>query len=112
MMEVVWIIAAVLLVFVTVDTIKTIKSKKDAPPPSIEVVSRETERMVKLEAEVDEKIKEIKKHESVSMPRPTPVPPAAQGPRDPMNDTRCIQAVTEKAEEIERLGREKGISKR
>lgn len=123
-----WVIIAVILVFlfIAADTLKSVMNRR---PPAIknEVVSIADERIVKLEAEVDAKMKELDKHQTERMrkragpsatgARPAaPMSPAAmlqagRDKRDSMNDTKCMAAVKEKVQEIERLAEENGLSK-
>lgn len=112
-----WFVIGILMIaiFITVDTIKGIKNRHVHVGPST-VVRVESEMIKKVEAEVEAKMNEINRHQSErklrSQPLPVPAAPSAlPSQRDPMNDTRCMAAVKEKVEEIERLAEEKGISK-
>lgn len=104
------LVAVVLVVltalFIAADAVKERRAKVKAPKAD-EGARQQTERLVKVEAEVEEKLKEIKRHQAA--------PGAAAGPsdkngHDPMDDTRCMQTVKKKADEIERIAKERGFS--
>lgn len=89
------------------------KSRKPSSSPTRiqkiheEIRTRETERTVRLEREVDAKLREI----GGTLPAPpAAAAPALEEPRtaEPasMNDTRCIHTVKQKADELERALRE------
>ena len=114
-----WIVAALILLFIAGDVAyNVVKSRRRPVSPT--AVKRETERMTKpdpalaqLEAEVDRKLEELKRHPSAHLGSGPAVPaamaaPAREASRDPMNDTRCMQAVKEKVEEVKRLAKDAG----
>ena len=115
-----WILlgVAAIALLITVDTVKGMISKRHRVTQNQNIkVERvalqiESERVRRVEADVQEKMNEINRHQSERLRDRGPAPQAAPKPeRDTLNDTRCMQAVKEKADEIERIVREKGLSK-
>jgi uncharacterized membrane protein YhiD involved in acid resistance len=108
----IWFVAGIVLIalFIAVDVLKGIKSST-IPVVQTEIMKVENEKIVKVEAEVEAKMKELQRHQSERMIRhPQALAVKMPAPAsDPMNDTRCMAAVKEKAEEIDRLSKEKGL---
>lgn len=109
----IWFVAGIVLIalFIAVDVMKGIKSST-VPVVQTEIMKVENEKIVKVEAEVEAKMKELQRHQSERMlrhPHALAVKMPAPSSPDPMNDTRCMAAVKEKAQEIDRLSKEKGL---
>jgi uncharacterized membrane protein YhiD involved in acid resistance len=97
----------ILLILILTDALKERKFKARSSAGSEEVHFR-TARLAKVEAEVEEKFREIESCNRVSFPVDTS--PASNNGSDPNSDTRYMQAVRLKADELERIAKERGIT--
>lgn len=109
---------AAIVLLITVNTVKGVFSKRHRVTQTqnlkVERVALqiESERIRKVEAEVQEKMNEINRHQSERLRDRGPAPEAApKSERDMLNDTRYMAAVKEKVDEIDRIVREKQLPK-
>lgn len=97
-----------LFILIFTDVLKERKFKAMRSVGSEEAYFR-TARLAKVEAEVEEKFREIEGCNRVSFPADTPT--ASNNGSDPNSDTRHMRAVRLKADELDRIAKERGIVK-
>lgn len=102
------VLLIILLIIILADVRKERKFKARSSAGSEEIHFR-TERLAKVEAEVERKFREIESCNRVSFPMDTPH--ASNNGSDPNSDTRHMQAVRLKSDELERIAKERGITR-
>jgi Tfp pilus assembly protein PilP len=67
-------------------------------------IDQQTESIIKVEAEVERKMDELRRYQPYLTPTVS-----SKDKHDPMNDTHYMQAVRQKVDEVERIARENGL---